>query len=86
MVSIGMAINNLRFIKGLQTDMIDRLEDYERAVVGGEPDRADRTGYCNGYISELGYLKQRRSMLDAAIRSVENYVKSSQDIGALAAG
>lgn len=86
MRSIGTTINNLRFIKGLQTDMIGRLEDYERAVVGVESDRADRTGYCNGYISELGYLKQRQSVLDAAIRSVENYAKSSEDIGAMAAG
>ncbi len=86
MRNIATAINNLRFIKGLQVDMIGRLEDYERAVVGGEPDRADKIGYCNGYVSELGYLKQRRSVLEAAIRSVENYVKSSQDMGAMAAG
>ena len=80
-MNVAIAIDNLMFISGLQDDMIARLQDYERVLVSSAAKKPVAGGYFNRYESGLGYLKQRRAALDAAIRSVEHYLQSWSKLG-----
>jgi hypothetical protein len=68
------AIGTLRKCNDAHSDVIYRLEEYQRSVDGltSVTDR-EKTGYGNGYEAELNYLRLRQRALDALIASVERY-------------
>ncbi|HVW85180.1 MAG TPA: hypothetical protein VHB50_10890 [Bryobacteraceae bacterium] len=72
---IRVGIAALRMRQTAQAEVIARLEEYYRSVVGSHGDRNghSRSGYASGYLAELDYLHARRSALDALIESVEKY-------------
>jgi len=56
-----------------QAEVIARLEAYQRVVFGLTGGDESRTGFRNGYVAELGYLRVRRTALDSLIEAVERY-------------
>ena len=74
--AIDDTIGQLRACNALQTEMIQKMEEYGCAVSGAGVADQD-SGRRNSYTSEIAYLRRWYAALEALINTLERYAEAA---------